>query len=194
MATTPRADRPKIVVLGDSLTAGLGLPVDRSYPALLQQRLDHEGYSYEVVNAGVSGDTSAGGVRRLDWSLQGRVAVLIVELGANDGLRGLPVSQMKANLRTIVREGRARGAKVILAGMEAPPNFGAIYTAEFRRVYRDLAREEGIDLLPFLLTGVAGDPSLNQPDGIHPNEAGARVVEQNVWTVLRNAIGPAPAK
>ncbi len=190
-----RGHRPRIVVLGDSLTAGLGLPVDRSYPALLQQRLDREGLAYEVVNAGVSGDTSAGGLRRLDWALQGgNVAVLVVELGANDGLRGLPVSQMKQNLRTIIRVGKARGARVLLAGMEAPPNVGAIYTAEFRQVYRELAREEGVDLLPFLLAGVAGVPSLNQPDGIHPNEAGARSVEQHVWTALQKLLGREPAK
>jgi len=193
-ATTGPGTRPRIVVLGDSLAAGLGLPVERSYPALLQQRLDRAGLGYEVVNAGVSGDTSAGGLRRLDWSLQGNVAVLIVELGGNDGLRGLPVSQLKANLRTIIREGKARGARVILAGMEAPPNFGVIYTAEFRQAFRDVAREEQVDLLPFLLAGVAGIPSLNQTDGIHPNEAGARIVERNVWTVLEKVIGPAPAK
>jgi len=179
-----RSVRPKIVVLGDSLAAGYGLDKGESFPDRLQQRLDTSGYSYDVTNVSVSGDTSAGGLRRLDWALDGDVRVLVVELGANDGLRGLPVKEMKANLATIIERGQQRGARVLLAGMEAPPNFGPEYTAAFRRVYRDLAEEYDVTLLPFLLEGVAGNASLNIADGIHPNPRGARLVEGNLWRVL----------
>lgn len=181
---TARAVRPKIVVLGDSLAAGYGLEKGESFPDRLQQRLDAAGYAFEVANISVSGDTSAGGLRRLDWALDGDVRVLIVELGGNDGLRGLPVEELKANLGAIIERGRQRGARVLLAGMEAPPNFGQAYTVAFRRVYRDLAAEYKVALLPFLLDGVAGDASLNIADGIHPNPEGARIVEGNVWRVL----------
>ncbi|MBM3777281.1 MAG: arylesterase [Acidimicrobiia bacterium] len=176
--------RPRIVMLGDSLTAGYGLESDQSYPALLQDRLDAAGYAYDVVNAGVSGDTSAGGLRRLDWSLDGDVHLLVVALGGNDGLRGLPVTQLEDNLSAIIEQGREAGATVVLAGMEAPPNYGPEYTGSFRQVYRDLAREYDVTLIPFLLDGVAGVPSLNLPDGIHPNPEGARKVEALVWTAI----------
>lgn len=176
--------RPRIVFLGDSLTAGLGLPKAQSVPSLIQQRLENEGYHYEVVNAGVSGDTSAGGLNRLDWSLEGDVRVLVIELGANDGLRGLPVAAMKQNLGEIITRARQRGITVLLTGMEAPPNYGAAYTAEFRQAFRDLAREHNVPFLPFYLEGVAGDPVLNQPDGIHPNLDGARIIEHSIWTSL----------
>ena len=175
---------PKIVILGDSLTAGLGLDPAQSFPMLLQARLKREGYDYQVVNAGVSGDTSAGGLRRLDWVLQGDVRVLVVELGANDGLRGLPVPEMKKNLSEIISRAQARGVQVILAGMEAPPNYGQQYTAEFRKAYRDLAAEHNVRLIPFLLEGVAGLRQMNQGDGIHPNPEGARIVEGTVWATL----------
>ncbi|MGH9254007.1 MAG: arylesterase [Vicinamibacterales bacterium] len=180
-ATTART---RIVFLGDSLTAGLGLPRQQSVPSLVQARLDAEGYPYEVVNAGVSGDTSAGGLRRLDWALEGNVAVLVVELGANDGLRGLPVEQMKQNLAQIVARAKARNITVILTGMEAPPNYGPQYTAEFRRAFRDLADEQGVIFVPFFLEGVAGIPSLNNGDGIHPNAAGAQIIERTIWLAL----------
>ena len=176
--------RPRIVFLGDSLTAGLGLAREESFPARIQARLDAAGYRYEVVNAGVSGDTSASGLSRLDWSLEGDVAVLVVELGANDGLRGLPVPQMRANLSEIITRAKQRNITVILTGMEAPPNYGAAYTAEYRQVFPDLAREHGVRLVPFLLEGVAGVAGLNQRDGIHPNPAGSRIVEQTVWRAL----------
>lgn len=179
-----RTARPKIVVLGDSLAAGYGLEKGESFPDRLQQHLDSAGYAFEVANISVSGDTSAGGLRRLDWALEGDVRVLVVELGGNDGLRGLPVEELKANLAAIIERGRKRGAQVLLAGMEAPPNFGPAYTAAFRRVYRELAAEYKVALLPFLLEGVAGDDSLNIADGIHPNPRGARIVEGNVWRVL----------
>jgi acyl-CoA thioesterase-1 len=176
--------RPRVVFLGDSLTAGLGLPREQSVPSLIQARLDMDGYQYEVVNAGVSGDTSAGGLRRLDWSLEGNVAVLVVELGANDGLRGLPVEQMKQNLGQIIGRARQRDITVILTGMEAPPNYGAAYTNAFRQTFRDLADEHDVAFVPFFLEGVAGNPGLNNSDGIHPNAAGARIVEQTIWRAL----------
>jgi acyl-CoA thioesterase-1 len=172
------------VVLGDSLTAGLGLPADEAFPALLQERVDAEGAGYEVVNAGVSGDTTAGGLRRLGWVLSPDTRVLVVALGANDGLRGIPVTEMKRNLTAIVSTARNRGLTILLAGMEAPPNFGPEYTSAFRQTFRDVAKEQRVPLLPFLLEGVAGDSALNQPDGIHPNAEGARRVAELVWRAL----------
>ena len=176
---------PRIVVLGDSLTAGLGLPAQQAYPALLQERLKSDGLNYEVVNAGVSGDTSAGGLSRLDWALDGDVRVLIVALGGNDGLRGLPPEQLQRNLAQIIERAQARNIKVILAGMEAPPNYGRDYIVAFHKVYPALAKEYHVTLVPFLLQGVAGNQTLNQPDGIHPTAAGARIVADNVWSVLK---------
>jgi acyl-CoA thioesterase-1 len=176
--------RPRIVFLGDSLTAGLGLPREQAVPALIQARLDAAGYQYEVVNAGVSGDTSAGGLSRLDWSLDGDVRVLVIELGANDGLRGNPVDGMKRNLDEIIRRAKQRGIRVLLTGMEAPPNFGHAYTTEFRSVFAELARRHDVAFMPFFLDGVAGIPSLNGPDGIHPNRDGARIIERSLWHSL----------
>jgi acyl-CoA thioesterase-1 len=181
----PLDARPKVVALGDSLTAGLGLAPAEAYPALLQKKIDDAGLGFEVVNAGVSGDTSAGGVRRLDWVLQGDARVLIVALGANDGLRGLPVERMKDNLETIISRAKARDIQVILAGMEAPPNFGPEYTGEFRVAFRDLAREHGVVFVPFLLDKVAGQSQLNQGDGIHPNAQGAAILADTVWAALQ---------
>jgi acyl-CoA thioesterase-1 len=178
------AAKPRIVFLGDSLTAGLGLPVEQSYPALIGKRLKDKGYDYEIVNAGVSGDTSAGGVRRLDWSLEGDVRALVLALGANDGLRGLPPNEMRKNLAAVLERARSRNIPVVLAGMEAPPNFGQDYTREFRQVYADLARDYGVRFVPFMLLGVAGDPSLNQGDGIHPNAGGAERVADLIWKEL----------
>jgi acyl-CoA thioesterase-1 len=174
----------KIVILGDSLTAGLGIEKSQSFPSLLQRRLDAAGHKYEVVNAGVSGDTTAGGLRRLDWSIGGDTRILVVALGGNDGLRGLPVTDTKKNLDEIITRAEQRGIKVILAGMEAPPNYGAHYTASFRELFRDLATEHNLTLIPFLLEGVAGVPALNNSDGIHPNPEGARIVERTVWQAV----------
>src|SRR5437899_4472825 len=148
-----KESRPRIVVLGDSLTAGLGLPIGQAYPALLQERLNKDRLKYDVVNAGVSGDTSAGGLSRLDWALDGDVRILIVALGGNDALRGLPVSQLKDNLARIVQRAQARRVTVILAGMEAPPNWGDEYTKAFHDVYPGLAAEYHLALVPFLLEG-----------------------------------------
>ena len=180
---------PRIIVLGDSLTAGLGLDVTDSFPAIIQKRLDEKGLRYTVVNAGVSGDTSAGGQRRLEWALgEGNPHILIVALGGNDGLRGLPPSALKQNLASIIEYGQKRGLIVILAGMEAPPNYGPEYTAAFRETYPELARKYSVTLIPFLLAGVAGDPALNQSDGIHPNARGAEVVADLVWKALEPAV------
>ncbi len=180
----PRSSRPRIVFLGDSLTAGLGLPREQAVSSLIQKHLDSEGYRYEVVNAGVSGDTSAGGLSRLDWSLDGDVRILVLELGANDGLRGLPVDQMKRNLSEIITRAKARGITVLLTGMEAPPNYGPAYTSSFRQVFSELAKEHKVPFMPFYLLGVAGIPSLNNPDGIHPNAEGQRIIERAVWQAL----------
>ena len=182
---TPASSRPRIVFLGDSLTAGYGLDLEQSVPSLVQNQLDAEGYKFDVVNAGVSGDTSAGGLRRLEWSLDGDVRILVLELGANDGLRGLPVADMKKNLKTIIDTAQMRGIDVLLTGMEAPPNYGPAYTAEFRRAFRDLAGEERVAFMPFYLYQVAGVASLNIADGMHPNPAGARIVEANLWRSLK---------
>lgn len=180
---------PRIVCLGDSLTAGLGVSPEDAYPAQLAARLRSAGLNYEVVNAGVSGDTSAGGVRRLDWSMTGDVHVLVVALGANDGLRGLPAKDLRANLARIIEAAQARHVRVVLAGMEAPPNFGANYTGEFRDVYRELARTYDVVLVPFLLDGVAGVPALNQADGIHPTAEGQRIVAATIWRAVAPLVG-----
>lgn len=175
---------PRIVFLGDSLTAGYGLAREQSVPSLIQAHLNAEGYRYEVINAGVSGDTSAGGLSRLDWSLDGDVDILVIELGANDGLRGLPISGIRSNLTEIITRAKRRDITVLLTGMEAPPNYGAAYTSEFRRVFTDLAREHEVVFVPFYLEGVAGDPNLNLRDGIHPNPDGARIIEKTIWRAL----------
>jgi acyl-CoA thioesterase-1 len=181
----PASTQPRIVALGDSLTAGLGLAPDQAYPALLQARLKSAGLDYEVINAGVSGDTSAGGLERLEWALQGNVKILIVALGGNDALRGLPAAALAANLSQIIERARARQIRVILAGMEAPPNYGRDYIVSFHKVYPALAEKYQVAFVPFLLQNVAGLAELNQADGIHPTPAGARIVADNVWAVLK---------
>ncbi|MCW5967506.1 MAG: arylesterase [Blastocatellales bacterium] len=177
-------DAPVIVAFGDSLTAGYGLPESQSYPARLQRLLLERGYRYRVINAGVSGDTSAGGVRRIDWALTGDVRILILELGGNDALRGQPPAELKKNLAAIIEKARQQNVRVIIAGMEAPPNLGPDYTREFRSVFRDLSREYNAPLIPFFLDRVGGVEQLNQPDGIHPNEKGTEIVVENVFRVL----------
>ena len=181
-------------MLGDSLTAGLGLAAAQSYPALLQQRLNNQGLRYEVVNAGVSGDTSAGGLSRLDWALDGDVRVLVVALGGNDALRGLPAEQLQRNLAQIIERAQARGVTVVLAGMEAPPNYGRQYIVAFHQVYPALARQYHLAFVPFLLQGVAGESTLNQPDGIHPTAQGARIVADNVWAALEPIVEGQPTR
>jgi acyl-CoA thioesterase-1 len=185
------SDRPRIVFLGDSLTAGYGLEQSQAVPALIQARLKKEGYPFEVVNAGVSGDTSAGGLSRLEWSLSGDVRILVVELGANDGLRGLSVDELRRNLDEVITRAQARGIAVMLVGMEALPNYGAAYTSEFRATFPALAKAHKIALMPFYLDGVAGKPELNIADGIHPNPAGAVIVANNLWRTLEPLLKPA---
>jgi len=183
-ARTPAAERV-LVILGDSLTAGLGVAREEAYPALLEARLRRDGFAYRVVNAGVSGDTSAGGLRRVDWVLRARPDLVVVALGANDGLRAQPVQALRDNLTAIVTRLRAAGARVLLAGMRLPPNYGADYTAAFAGAFPAVARATSVPLLPFLLDGVAGDPALNQADGIHPNASGHRVMAETLWRALR---------
>jgi acyl-CoA thioesterase-1 len=174
-----------IVAFGDSLTAGLGLAPEDSYPALLQNLLLREGFPYRVVNEGVSGDTSAMALARVDTAAARRAELAIVAIGANDGLRGLPVDEMEKNVREIVRRFEAAGSRVALAGMRIPPNMGAEYVEEFEAVFPRVADEMDIPLLPFLLEGVAADPQLNQDDGIHPNEEGARMVAELVADFIK---------
>lgn len=180
------ASGPTVLIAGTSLTAGLGLDPDDAYPAVLQLLADSAGLPARIVNGGSSGETSAGLVRRMDWLLTEPPAVVVIETGANDGLRGVDPAATKANLREIVAivRKRAPSARVLLVQMEAPPNLGEAYTTQFRGMYGEVARETGSTLVPFLLDGVAGVPSLNQADGIHPNEEGARVVAHTVWRSL----------
>ncbi|MFL6583517.1 MAG: arylesterase [Chthoniobacterales bacterium] len=175
-----------IVFLGDSLSAGFGVQPNEAFPALIAEKLRTEHLPYEVENAGVSGDTTAGGLRRVDWLLQKKIDVLVLELGANDGLRGLSTDAMKSNLEAIIKKVRAKNpeVKVVIAGMQMPPNLGGDYSAGFRRVYQEVAAETNAVLIPFLLDGVGGVRDLNQPDMIHPTAAGHRLVAENVWRVL----------
>jgi acyl-CoA thioesterase I len=184
VAAPPAAAERVIVALGDSLTAGLGVAAEEAYPALLEARLRREGHGYRVVNAGVSGDTSAGGRRRVDWVLRSNPEIVIVALGANDGLRGLSVDELRDNLEAIVRRLQAAGVRVLLVGMRVPPNYGDDYARAFAAVFPAVARRTGIPLAPFLLDGVAGTPGLNQPDGIHPTAAGHRMIATTLWRYL----------
>jgi acyl-CoA thioesterase-1 len=179
-----------IAALGDSLTAGLGVAADEAYPARLEARLRREGYAYRVVNAGASGDTTAGGLRRVDWVLRAKPEIVIVALGANDGLRAQSPRAMRDNLAAIVARLQAAGARVLLAGMRLPPNYGAEYTKEFQAVFSEVARGAGVAFMPFLLDGVAADPRLNQPDGIHPTAAGHQVIADHLWPYLRPLLKP----
>jgi acyl-CoA thioesterase-1 len=174
-----------IAVLGDSLTAGFGVGSEEAFPALLQERLRQDGYDYRVVNAGVSGDTTAGGLRRLDWVLRTRPSIVIVALGANDGLRGLSATAMRANLEQIVARIRASGAQVLLVGMRVPPNYGLEYGRAFSAVFPAVAHTTRVSLMPFLLDGVAGDSRLNQIDGIHPNARGQAIIAERLWLYLK---------
>ena len=178
--------RRTILFLGTSLTAGLGLDPDSAYPQQIQRKIDASNLPYQVANAGVSGETSAGLLRRLDWVLRQPAAVIVVETGANDGLRGLPVSATRASIASVLSRIRREQptATILLVQMEAPPNLGQEYTSEFHAMFAELAREHGATLMPFLLLGVAGETRLNQGDGIHPNNDGERIVADNVWRAL----------
>ena len=175
-----------IVFLGDSLTAGFGVQPTEAFPALVAEKIRAAGLPFEVQNAGLSGDTSAGGLRRIDWLLQRPIDILVIELGANDGLRGLELKSMKANLQAVIDKTKAKypTVKIVLAGMQVPPNLGADYGAGFQRVFAELARENNATLIPFLLEGVGGHRELNQADQIHPNPAGHRIIADLVWRTL----------
>lgn len=186
--TTPQitSDKPKIVAFGDSLTAGFGLLEKESYPYLLQEKLKADGFDYEVVNAGVSGDTSIGGLERIDWVLEmDNVKILVLELGANDLLRRMPVDKMKKNLARIIEKAQAKKITVLLCGMLAPPNVGAQYQRDYQLVFPDLASEYKVKFLPFLLENVALNKDLNQADGIHPNAEGEKIMTENVYKALQ---------
>ncbi|MAU26812.1 MAG: arylesterase [Muricauda sp.] len=175
-----------ILFFGDSLTAGYGLDMEEAFPALIQDRLDSLGLDYTVINSGVSGETTSGGLNRLDWVLNQEVDVFVLELGANDGLRGVPLTETRKNLQQIIDKVREKNpdTRIILAGMQIPPNMGPEYTAEFRKIFPELAEKNDIPLIPFLLEGVAGIPELNLEDGIHPTAEGHKIVRDNVWEVL----------
>ena len=183
----PVPQRKTVVVLGDSLAAGLGVDEAEAFPALLQRRIDAAGWNYVVINAGVSGDTSADGLNRINWLLKRKIDVLILELGGNDGLRGLPVSTTKSNLQSIIDEVKEKypQAQIVVAGMQMPPNMGEEYIHSFKEIFPELARKNHAALIPFLLEGVGGKPNLNQADQIHPTAEGQKIVAENVWKVLK---------
>ena len=182
--TQASAERQRIVAFGNSLTAGLGVAADESYPAQLQRKLDAAGYLYQVVNAGVSGDTTAGGIRRVSWVLNSKPSIVILELGCNDGLRGLSLQETKANLERIIQQLQNTSVTVVLAGMKLPPNYGKEYTAGFEVLYQSLAKQYHLTLIPFFLDGVAGSSSLNQVDGIHPTGEGYRLIVERIFPAL----------
>ena len=177
----------RIVFFGDSITAGLGVEPEQAYPALIQQKIDSLGWHFDVVNAGLSGETSSGGLSRIDWVLQKPISVFVLELGGNDGLRGIDLSLTEENLQKIINRVEAKypRAKIILAGMEVPPNLGQKYTKQFKEMYPALAQKNNVALIPFLLQNVGGIRSLNQQDGIHPTAKGHVIVAENVWKVLK---------
>ena len=179
-------EKKTIVFLGDSLSAGSGVKPQQAFPALVQEKIRERGLPFEVVNAGLGGDTTAGGVRRLDWLLQRKIDVLVLELGGNDGLRGLPVANVKANLQTMIDKARAKNpeVKIVVAGMQMPPNVGPQYREEFRQAFFDVAKENNATMIPFLLEGVGGLREFNQPDLIHPNPEGHKIVAEVVWKTL----------
>lgn len=177
-----------IVFFGNSLTAGMGVQPEQAFPALIQDKIDKAGLNYQVVNAGLSGETTAGGVSRINWILKNNdIDIFVLELGANDGLRGIPVTQTRQNLKIIIEKVRASesGVKIVLTGMQVPPNMGDNYTGEFKSIFPEIAKEKNVQLVPFLLEGVGGEKSLNQSDGIHPNPEGHKILAENVWKVLK---------
>lgn len=179
-------ERKTILFFGDSITAGYGIDSFDAFPALIQEKLNEMDYHYRAINAGLSGETSAGGLRRVDWILQQPVDIFVLELGGNDGLRGIDPADTKRNLQGIMDKvwETYPDVVIILTGMEAPPNMGADYTREFRTIYRELAEENEVIFMPFILEDVAGDPELNLPDGIHPTEEGHKIVARNLWTLI----------
>ena len=187
---TQESEKDVILFFGNSLTAGMGLEPSEAFPALIQNRLDSLEYDYEVINAGLSGETTASGKNRINWVLNQEVDVFVLELGANDGLHGIPLEETRKNLQDIVNTVKEKNpdTKIVLAGMQIPPNMGEEYTTEFRNIFPELAEENNLELIPFLLEGVAGDPKLNQQDGIHPTAEGYEIVADNVWSVLEDVV------
>ncbi|WP_209332384.1 arylesterase [Lunatimonas salinarum] len=183
-------DRPLILFFGNSLTAGYGLEEDEAFPALIQEKIDREGLAYRVVNGGLSGETTASGLNRLDWFLEEAPAVFVLELGGNDGLRGIPVEETRSNLKKIIQKVKESYPEtyILLAGMQIPPNMGQEYTSAFSGMYEEVAEEDQVALIPFLLEGVAGDPELNLPDGIHPTAEGHVIVAETVWEYVRRVL------
>ena len=183
-------DKKVILFFGDSLTAGYGLELEEAFPALIQERLDSLGLNYTVINSGVSGETTSGGLNRLNWVLNQEVDVFVLELGANDGLRGIPLAETRQNLQAIIDLVREKdtSTRIILPGMQIPPNMGPTYTSEFKNIFPDLAEKNEISLIPFLLAGVAGDPDLNLDDGIHPTAEGHKILRENVWEILKEEV------
>lgn len=183
------AQQPKtIVFFGNSLTAGMGVQPEQAFPAIIQDKINQAGLNYKVVNAGLSGETTAGGVSRINWILKNNdIDIFVLELGANDGLRGIPLAQTRQNLKTIIEKVRASepGVKIILTGMQVPPNMGEDYASEFKSIFPEIAKTQNVKLVPFLLEGVGGEKQLNQSDGIHPNPAGHKILADNVWQVLQ---------
>jgi len=189
------ADRERVIVcLGDSLTEGYGLAPERAYPTLVERMLRERGHAVRVVNAGISGSTSASAVSRLRWQLRSRPEIIVIALGGNDGLRGVDVEATRTNLSAAIELARQSGARVLLAGMKLPPNYGREYTDAFEAIFPALASKHGVTLLPFLLEGVAADPALNLPDGIHPNERGAEIVARNVLASLLPMLDAEPRR
>jgi acyl-CoA thioesterase-1 len=184
------AARKTVLIVGDSLAAGYGVDPDEAWPALLQKKIDDAGLKFKIVNAGVGGDTTADGLQRIDWLLQRKPDVLLLELGGNDGLRGLPVSNMRTNLQAIIDRVRKKypTTKFVIAGMKMPPNMGFEYVDSFDKVFPDLAEKNHAALIPFLLEGVGGKPDLNLPDGIHPTPEGHKIVAENAWKILRQTL------
>ena len=190
-APTATTTKKRLLFFGNSLTAGLGVEPEEAFPALVGQKIDSLKLNYEVINAGLSGETTAGGRSRVGWILRQPVAVFVLELGGNDGLRGLPLTATRQNLQGIIDTVRRRspGAQIVLAGMQIPPNLGQSYAADFKVLYQEMAAKNHLVLIPFLLQGVGGDRKLNQADGIHPTPAGHRIVARTVWTVLQPLLG-----
>lgn len=186
-STDSAAKKKTIVFFGNSLTAGYGLTPSEAFPAIIQNKIDSLGLPYKVINAGVSGETSTGGNGRIDWILKQPLDVFVLELGANDGLRGIPLSQTRESLQSIIDKVKAKNpaAKMVLAGMQIPPNMGVTYTTEFREIYPGLAMKNGMKLIPFLLEGVGGEAKFNQQDGIHPTAEGHKIVAENIWKELK---------
>ena len=179
-----------ILFFGNSLTAGLGLEPDQAFPGIVQQKIDSLNIDYQIINAGLSGETSAGGLGRIDWVMKQPFDIFVLELGANDGLRGLPLESTRDNLQGIIDKVRLKypDVKIVIAGMMVPPNMGEAYTSEFVKIYPELAKKNDVQLIPFLLDGVAGNPDLNLADGIHPNIEGHRIVAETVWDILKKLL------